>query len=110
VAPGSPLERRIAEIWQQCLGVDRIGMLDSFFALGGDSLLAVQTIDRLRRDLGREIPVTNVYEGVTVRDLARLLEPSAAAEPDDGNRQERMLSRRSLQREMRLRRRQEDVR
>lgn len=112
VAPGSPLERRIAEIWQQCLGVDRVGMLDSFFALGGDSLLAVQTIDRLRRDLGREIPVTNVYEGVTVRDLARLLEPAAAVEPEDGNgsRQERMSSRRSLQREMRLRRRQEDVR
>jgi phthiocerol/phenolphthiocerol synthesis type-I polyketide synthase E len=110
VAPTSSLERRIAEIWQQCLGVDRVGMLDSFFALGGDSLLAVQTIDRLRRDLGREIPVTNVYEGVTVRDLARLLEPAAVEEPRDGNRQERMLSRRSLQLEMRLRRRQEDVR
>ena len=109
VAPGSPLERRIAEIWRQCLGVDRVGVLDSFFALGGDSLLAVQTIDRLRRDLGREIPVTNVYEGVTVRDLARLLEP-AVGEPEDASRQGRMLARRSLQREMRFRRRQEDVR
>ncbi len=109
VAPASALEGRIAEVWQQCLGVDRVGALDSFFALGGDSLLAVQTIDRLRRDLGRDIPVTNVYEGITVRDLARLLEPAAAASAD-GNRQQRMLSRRSLQREMRLRRRQEEAR
>jgi phthiocerol/phenolphthiocerol synthesis type-I polyketide synthase E len=106
VAPGTDLERRIAGLWQRVLGVDRIGVHDNFFALGGDSLLALKTIDLLRSELGREIPATNLYEGVSVRELARLLdpgEPEAGEEPDDG-RQERMVSRKSLQRELRLRR------
>jgi len=104
VAPGTELEQRIAGIWQTSLGIERVGVQDNFFALGGDSLLAVQTIDRLRREMGCEVPVTNLYEGVTVRALARLLEPAAAQEEDDGTRDERMVSRKSFQRELRLRR------
>jgi phthiocerol/phenolphthiocerol synthesis type-I polyketide synthase E len=85
VAPAGELERRIAAVWQRVLGIDRVGARDNFFELGGDSLVAVQTIDLLQRELLVEMPVTNLYESVTVRDLAGLLAAgAAAAEPAAG--------------------------
>ena len=85
VAPAGELERRIAAVWQRVLGIDRVGARDNFFELGGDSLVAVQTIDLLQRELRLEMPVTNLYESLTVRDLAGLLGAgAAAAEPAAG--------------------------
>jgi phthiocerol/phenolphthiocerol synthesis type-I polyketide synthase E len=67
-------ERTIAEIWQKILGVEKVGVLDNFFDLGGDSLLAIQTAAELRKAFQIDIPVASMYEGLTVRSLARLLE------------------------------------
>ncbi|MFA1547960.1 type I polyketide synthase [Actinomadura chokoriensis] len=74
VAPDGETERRIAEIWQSLLGIDRVGANDSFFELGGTSLLGIQVIHRLRRDLGLAAPLTVLYEGPTVRTMARLVD------------------------------------
>ena len=51
IAPRTPTEQRIADIWARVLGVERIGINDSFFDLGGHSLLAMQLISRIREDV-----------------------------------------------------------
>jgi len=73
VAPLNKLEQAIATAWQEYLGVERVGREDKFFELGGNSLLALRIVSRLKRELGREISVISVFEGVTVRGMAELL-------------------------------------
>ncbi|WP_394823560.1 type I polyketide synthase [Pendulispora albinea] len=73
-APATALERLLTEQWEHALGIAPIGVLDNFFDLGGDSLIAVQLSARLERAMGREVPAVTFYEGLTVRSLARLLE------------------------------------
>ncbi|HVR99133.1 MAG TPA: amino acid adenylation domain-containing protein [Thermoanaerobaculia bacterium] len=72
-APESDLERAIAEVWQDLLRVDRIGLDDNFFDLGGHSLLLVQAQGRLREALGREVAVVDLFRFPTVKSLARHL-------------------------------------
>jgi len=83
VAPRGELEKKLAELWGRALGVDKVGSSDNFFELGGDSFIAVQVIQKVREELGRDVPVTTLYEGLTIGALARLLataEAPAAAE------------------------------
>ena len=54
-APHTPMESLIAEIWQEVLGVDRVGVYDNFFDLGGHSLLSMQVVARLEKRLGLRI-------------------------------------------------------
>ncbi|WP_406728661.1 SDR family NAD(P)-dependent oxidoreductase [Streptomyces sp. GD-15H] len=73
VAPNGETERRVAEIWQDLLGVEGVGVHDNFFELGGSSLLGLQVVHRLRQELMVAVPLTIVYEGPTVRTLAALV-------------------------------------
>jgi acyl transferase domain-containing protein/acyl carrier protein len=75
VAPVTELERTIAKIWQNALGIEQVGTQDNFFDLGGDSLLAVQSIAQMRRELRIELPVTSLYEKLTIESLIELLAP-----------------------------------
>jgi acyl carrier protein len=68
--PAGDLERLILQAWRELLGTDRIGLKDNFFDLGGNSLLLLGVHDRLQTDLGREIPVTALFEFTTVRALS----------------------------------------
>jgi acyl carrier protein len=70
VAPQGKLEQAIATIWQEILQVERVGIYDNFFDLGGHSLLVVETQQRLRQILNREIPVTELFKYTTVATLA----------------------------------------
>ncbi|MEM6614172.1 MAG: KR domain-containing protein, partial [Cyanobacteria bacterium P01_C01_bin.72] len=71
VAPSNETEIAIAEIWQQVLGIDRVGVNDSFFELGGHSLLAIQTISRIRETFNVELAMNTILaETPTVRNLA----------------------------------------
>ena len=71
VAPRNETEIAIAEIWQQVLGIDRVGIHDSFFELGGHSLLAIQTISRLREKFQIELPMSSILSDTpTVANLA----------------------------------------
>jgi acyl transferase domain-containing protein len=74
VAPAGDTETRVAGIWQDLLGVDQVGVHDNFFELGGSSLLGLQVVHRLRQELSMAVPLTVVYEGPTVRTLARLID------------------------------------
>ena len=63
VAPGTEIEKQLARIWEEVLGVPRAGRDDDFFALGGHSLLAVQLISRLRQAMGIETPLAALDPG-----------------------------------------------
>ncbi|HEX2163565.1 MAG TPA: phosphopantetheine-binding protein, partial [Thermoanaerobaculia bacterium] len=84
--PAGELERTVAAVWREALGVDRVGRDDNFFDLGGHSLLLVQVATELRRRLERELPLTLFFQHPTVASLAAHLggadEPSLAAESE----------------------------
>ncbi|MEV4087415.1 thioesterase domain-containing protein, partial [Nonomuraea fuscirosea] len=68
--PRDPFEARLATLWEETLGVDAIGVHDDFFALGGHSLLALRLTMRLRKELGRDVPLSSVLTAPTVAGLA----------------------------------------
>ncbi|MFP2934629.1 condensation domain-containing protein, partial [Pyxidicoccus sp. 3LG] len=70
VAPRTPSEERMAELWSQLLGVQRVGAEDHFFDLGGHSLLATQLVSRIRDVFGVELPLRELFESPTVAALA----------------------------------------
>jgi len=67
-------ERLIAEVWQQLLGVDRVGRHDNFFELGGNSLIGSQLAERLRRKFGVSVPLRALFEVRTPAEMALLVE------------------------------------
>jgi amino acid adenylation domain-containing protein len=68
--PSSDLEERIAAVVREVLGLERVGVDDSFFELGGNSVHLVQAHARLRDELGREVPLIEMFHHPTVRALA----------------------------------------
>jgi amino acid adenylation domain-containing protein/FkbM family methyltransferase len=73
VAPRTELERQIAAIWSDVLGIDRIGISDNFFDLGGHSLMATQVVARLRDNFQVEFPLRHVFETPTIAGLCGAL-------------------------------------
>jgi amino acid adenylation domain-containing protein len=71
--PNTPVEAELVKIWSKALHIDRIGTRQSFFDLGGDSLLAVRIIMDIERDFGRRIPITLFLAAPTIRQVADLL-------------------------------------
>jgi surfactin family lipopeptide synthetase A len=78
VAPRSPVEETIAEIWAEVLRVEKVGIHDNFFELGGHSLLATQVMSRLREGLLLDLSVRVLFEAPTVAELASRVEQSIA--------------------------------
>jgi amino acid adenylation domain-containing protein len=74
VAPSTPLEELLAGIWTVVLGVERVGLHDSFFDLGGHSLLATQVISRVREACAVDLPLRRLFEAPTLEELARAVE------------------------------------
>lgn len=70
IAPRTPLEEAIAAIWKVVLGIDRVGVKDNFFDLGGHSLRATQVISRMKKELGIELPLRVIFEDPTIEGLA----------------------------------------
>ena len=73
VAVNDTVEKQLAEIWQEVLGLNRVGANDDFFALGGHSLLALRLIARIETIFGKRIPVAAVFHARTVAQMAALL-------------------------------------
>jgi len=71
VAPRTPIEQKLADIWGELLGLEQVGINDNFFELGGNSLLATQVISRISKLLHVEIPLYSLFEFQTVAGLAR---------------------------------------
>ena len=73
VAPLGQVEESVAAIWCELFEVDRIGMDDNFFDLGGHSLLLVRAHERLRAEVDPTLPIMALFQNPTVRSLARYL-------------------------------------
>ncbi len=77
VPPRNPVERGLAEVWAELLGTERVGIHDNFFALGGDSILAIQAVARARR-VGIQFSARELFLHQTIAALA---ERGRAAHP-----------------------------
>ncbi len=72
--PRTEVERVLADIWVQVLGISTLGIHDNFFELGGHSLLATQIITRLRETFSVELPLQSLFTSTTVAELAIVIE------------------------------------
>ncbi|MFD2764819.1 non-ribosomal peptide synthetase [Micromonospora eburnea] len=78
VPPGTPTEVALAEIWREILSVDRLGVEDDFFDLGGQSFAALRVVGQIAQRLGRRVPLGALLERRTVAGLARWLDSAPA--------------------------------
>jgi acyl carrier protein len=71
VTPSNEIEQTIARTWESILGIEAIGIHDDFFELGGNSLMAIQVISRLREIYCVDLPVDVFFETPTIHNAAR---------------------------------------
>ncbi|WP_162788370.1 non-ribosomal peptide synthetase [Amycolatopsis albispora] len=74
VEPGTPVEKAIAELWADVLGVERVGVVDNFFDLGGHSLLITQLMARVKAVLEVDVPMTAVLDNQTLGEFSAVVE------------------------------------
>jgi FkbH-like protein len=74
VAPRTPSEAQLSELWAQVLGVDRVGVTDDFFGLGGHSLSATRLLSRIRDVFEVDLPQGALFEAPTVAQMAELID------------------------------------
>ena len=74
--PRTPVERKLARIWADILGLERVGILDHFLELGGDSLRAMRVIARITGEFGVRPPVQRLLESSTVAQMASVVTES----------------------------------
>ncbi|MEI0848200.1 non-ribosomal peptide synthase/polyketide synthase [Pseudomonas aeruginosa] len=78
-APRNAVERTLAEIWQDLLGVERVGLDDNFFSLGGDSIVSIQVVSRARQ-AGLQLSPRDLFQHQNIRSLALAAKAGAATE------------------------------
>jgi NRPS condensation-like uncharacterized protein len=76
VAPRNEIEKKLCEIWEKVLHLDKVGIFDNFFKIGGHSLLAIKIISRIRTELGSEVPLKFLFEHPTISIFAKDIENS----------------------------------
>ena len=104
-APRSDIERSIADLWRDVLGITQVGREDNFFELGGHSLVMVQVRDRLREITDRELTLTDLFRYPTVSSLASFLSEPAASESAPEERDAELGAGRARLRQLQQRRR-----
>src|SRR5262249_2255962 len=71
--PSTPMEERLAKVWAEALGVEKVGRADNFFALGGNSLIAIQLTPRLESVFRVRLPLETLFNAPTVQQMAVFL-------------------------------------
>jgi acyl carrier protein len=88
VAPSTESERIIATVWQEVLRIEKVGLYDNFFDLGGNSLLLVQVYNKLQEVFNKDISVADIFKYPTINALTKYLdqkksEQSSSRQSDD---------------------------
>jgi len=78
--PRDVIELQLMQLWEEILGIPRIGIQDNFFALGGHSLQAITLMTRIQQLFGRGLPLTHLLQGGTIEHLADMLRKQATPE------------------------------
>jgi len=73
IAPGTRVEKMLAPIWEELLGIEQVGIYDDFFELGGDSLKAVNFGGRIQQELGTEVPISEFFTRPNIKLLAEYI-------------------------------------
>jgi acyl carrier protein len=73
IAPRTPVEKNLAEIWAALLSLDRVGIHDNFFDLGGHSLLATRVISRVIDHFQLALPIQLLFQSPTIADMAGVI-------------------------------------
>jgi NAD(P)-dependent dehydrogenase (short-subunit alcohol dehydrogenase family) len=89
VKPRNETEQVIASIWSKLLGVEQVGIYDNFFELGGDSVLGIQVVAEMNKELKANMPPVILYERSTVNIIAEGLAPGEKETPILENRRAR---------------------
>ncbi|WP_445634038.1 Beta-ketoacyl synthase [Nostoc sp. DSM 114161] len=97
VAPRSKDEQKLVDIWQEVIGIERIGIYDNFFELGGDSLIGIQLIAILNKQFDSNLSVAKLYECPNISSMANIFSP---AEESDKSSFEQRLSRGQRRRQL----------
>jgi len=80
--PQTPTEKELAQIWMAVLELEKVGTNESFFDIGGHSLMAMQLVSRVRMRFGVELPLYDFYAAPTIQNLAELVEEEILANAD----------------------------
>ncbi|MDZ8030993.1 polyketide synthase [Nostoc sp. DedSLP04] len=88
IAPSNDVEQKLVEVFQELLGIEPVGIHDSFFALGGDSLTGTVLISQLRKTFQIELPVRSLFEAPTIDELALVIEEILIEELEQLSRNE----------------------
>ncbi|MBW3656017.1 MAG: CerR family C-terminal domain-containing protein, partial [Gemmatimonadetes bacterium] len=87
-APTNPAEEVLVEFWRELTGIADIGVEDDFFQLGGNSLMGMQLISRVREAFAVELPLRAIFEAPTVASLATLIDEAILLELDEMSEEE----------------------
>ena len=88
VAPRNEIERKLAELWRQTLHIDSVGIHDSFFELGGDSVLAAQILALAQKTFGIRINPQEAFKAFTIERLAEMLEAEIMSKIEEMSEEE----------------------
>lgn len=91
LAPRNETEQAVAAVWQELFGIAHIGVNDNFLEIGGHSLLAIQIIARIDKDLGIKLQVNAMFESPTIAELAVLIEAAREAKAEEERKIAEML-------------------
>jgi acyl carrier protein len=70
VAPRTPIESRLVQIWSEVLCIDQVGVNDNFFDLGGHSLTATRVVSQVIKTFQLDLPVKSLFDSPTVAEIA----------------------------------------
>ncbi|MCF2149903.1 SDR family NAD(P)-dependent oxidoreductase [Desmonostoc muscorum LEGE 12446] len=98
VAPRNKNEQKLVDIWQEVIGIERIGIYDNFFELGGDSLIGIQLITILNKQFDSNLSVAKLYECPNISSMANIFNP----EESDKNSFEQRLNRGQRRRQIKM--------
>jgi acyl-coenzyme A synthetase/AMP-(fatty) acid ligase len=75
VAPATEMQAALCNVWQEVLGVEKVGITDDFFRIGGDSIMAIRASHLMSKALGREIKVADVFKSISIDALLKNVFP-----------------------------------